>query len=302
MDLIEEHLYLSGSHTADDLKILNIFEIKYVLSVFDDALKHKSDSITYMLIFAADNYSQDLLTHFDETYQFISKAQNSGQNILVHCHAGLSRSATITIAYLMRKHNIPFESAFNMVKCRRTIYPNENFVAQLQLFEEMGNKLNANNKKFRQHILSTVLNMECLWSTKYFNNLEDYFKRRDLAEEVTENLDLGPKCLCVECGQYLFNEIHIIVRMTVKPYAEASSTKACNYDYIEPQKWMTQLEKPFTDANEYQIQCPQCHECVIEYKQKLMQYWCDCSLHSGIRGNCLRFRILKSKYRIESKD
>ena len=302
MDLIEEHLFLSGSHTAENLKMLEDFDIKYVLSVFDDTLNNKSDSITYMLIFATDTFEQDLLTHFDETYQFISKAQNSGQNILVHCHAGVSRSATIVVAYLMRKHNMRFESAFNMVNCRRFIWPNESFVAQLKLFEEIGNKLNANNKKLRQHILSTVLNVEYLSSNQYFNNLEDYFKRRDLAEGMTENLDLGPKCLCVECGQHLFNEIHIIIRMTVKPYAEASSTKACNYDYIEPQKWMTQLEKPFTDANEYQIQCPQCHENVIEYKQKFMQYWCDCSLHSGFRVNCLRFRILKSKYRIESKD
>lgn len=54
-------------------------------------------------------------------------------NVLVHCHAGVSRSAAIVIAYVMKKYGLNFESAFELVKTRRPrIRPNEKFRACLK--------------------------------------------------------------------------------------------------------------------------------------------------------------------------
>ena len=47
--------------------------------------------------------------------------------------AGLSRSATIAIAYLMRSHSWSFEHALDIVSEKRIVFPNEGFIAQLQL-------------------------------------------------------------------------------------------------------------------------------------------------------------------------
>ena len=56
--------------------------------------------------------------------------------MLVHCHAGVSRSATVCIAYLMYKNNFTLEKAFDHVRSRRgVISPNLNFMQQLQEFE-----------------------------------------------------------------------------------------------------------------------------------------------------------------------
>ena len=57
--------------------------------------------------------------------------------VLVHCLAGISRSATICIAYLMYHKRLPLEAAYDFVKCRRQlIAPNLNFMRQLVEFEQ----------------------------------------------------------------------------------------------------------------------------------------------------------------------
>ena len=57
--------------------------------------------------------------------------------VLVHCHRGVSRSATVVIAYMMKFKNIGMLEAFNFVKIQRPIIdPNFGFLIQLQAFEE----------------------------------------------------------------------------------------------------------------------------------------------------------------------
>ena len=56
--------------------------------------------------------------------------------ILIHCMAGISRSVTLTIAYLMAHFNMSMQDAYQYVKDKRpAISPNLNFMGQLVEFE-----------------------------------------------------------------------------------------------------------------------------------------------------------------------
>lgn len=62
-------------------------------------------------------------------------AASSGK-VLVHCWAGISRSATVCIAYIMYKLELSFDQAFDLVMSRRSVIdPNINFIQQLQKFQ-----------------------------------------------------------------------------------------------------------------------------------------------------------------------
>ncbi len=62
--------------------------------------------------------------------------KDSNGRVLVHCQAGISRSATICLAYLMKKKRVRLEEAFDFVKQRRSIIsPNFSFMGQLLQFE-----------------------------------------------------------------------------------------------------------------------------------------------------------------------
>ena len=51
--------------------------------------------------------------------------------VLVHCVQGVSRSATLTIAYLMLKHHMTVQVATRLVRAQREIFPNPGFLQQL---------------------------------------------------------------------------------------------------------------------------------------------------------------------------
>ena len=65
---------------------------------------------------AQDHWSQDLVQYFDQAFDFIDETRRKGETVLVHCMAGISRSAAITIAYVMRSQRLSLNEAYNYVK------------------------------------------------------------------------------------------------------------------------------------------------------------------------------------------
>lgn len=85
-----------------------------------------------------DDDKTNLLKYWDNTYKYISQAKNSGSNVLVHCKMGISRSASVVIAYAMKAYGWSFTEAIDHVKNNRNcIKPNKNFLNQLETYQGM---------------------------------------------------------------------------------------------------------------------------------------------------------------------
>ena len=57
--------------------------------------------------------------------------------VLAHCVQGVSRSTTFVIAHLMRRGRRDLDEVLAVVKLKRKVRPNENFMEQLRLWGEM---------------------------------------------------------------------------------------------------------------------------------------------------------------------
>jgi protein-tyrosine phosphatase len=78
-----------------------------------------------------DTPKQLILKDLPMCFEFIEKGIQKGK-VYVHCQQGISRSATIVIAWIMYKYEKSFEEAFAFVqKARPVIHPNVGFVNQL---------------------------------------------------------------------------------------------------------------------------------------------------------------------------
>jgi len=88
------------------------------------------DDFTYKHVCIEDNEGENIGQYFESCYDFITSATGP---VLVHCHAGMSRSASIVIYYLMRSQNLTYADAYALCKSKRKcIGPNTSFVQQLQ--------------------------------------------------------------------------------------------------------------------------------------------------------------------------
>lgn len=104
-------------------------------------------------IFLRDEPSQDLLFVLEDALSFIESSLNAG-GILVHCRVGVSRSAAIVIAFLMRKNQLSYDCALELVVQKRHVCPNIGFVNQLKLFEVMNFTVDTNSSIYLQYTTS----------------------------------------------------------------------------------------------------------------------------------------------------
>ncbi|KAI3373497.1 hypothetical protein L3Q82_022095 [Scortum barcoo] len=130
-------LFLGNERDAEDLDLLLRLNIGYVVNVTTHLpLYHVNSGLRYKRLPATDNSKQNLRQYFEEVFEFIEEAYQSGQGVLVHCQAGVSRSATIVIAYLMKHTLMTMTDAYKYVRSRRPVVsPNLNFMGQLLEFE-----------------------------------------------------------------------------------------------------------------------------------------------------------------------
>ncbi|XP_040030126.1 dual specificity protein phosphatase 16 isoform X2 [Gasterosteus aculeatus] len=131
------HLYLGCQRDVLNKDLMQQNDIVYVLNASNTCPKPDFIPESHFLrVPVNDSFCEKILPWLDRSMDFIEKAKASNARVLVHCLAGISRSATIAIAYIMKRMDMPLDEAYRFVKEKRpTISPNFNFLGQLLDFE-----------------------------------------------------------------------------------------------------------------------------------------------------------------------
>ncbi|XP_072295465.1 dual specificity protein phosphatase 22-B-like [Eucyclogobius newberryi] len=128
-------LYLGNVKDAQDKELLKAHNITHILSIHDTAAPVLED-VTYLCIAASDHSKQNLTQYFRETIVFIHESRMKGESCLVHCVAGVSRSVTLVVAYIMTVTGRGWVESLAAVRAARPCAgPNLGFLRQLEEFE-----------------------------------------------------------------------------------------------------------------------------------------------------------------------
>lgn len=155
-EIIPNQLYLGNIHHALNLKVLRSLGITHIVNCTQSIEnKFHSKGIGYCRVPVNDKSSESILHYFVKAIRFIEKVRgeathsndssdskdsnhssdavsNHSNRIMIHCHAGISRSSTITIAYLMFSWKMTMFDAIAHVQSKRyQIQPNQGFKNQL---------------------------------------------------------------------------------------------------------------------------------------------------------------------------
>lgn len=138
--------------------------VTHVLSVFGPDGGIPESEFTMPLLYKAkavkrldieDTEDVNLMQHFDETNAFIDDAVSQNQGVLVHCIAGISRSVTCVVAYLMKKNKWDAHEAIEFVRSKRPVAnPNTGFREQLECYYRCGYNVTESSKPYREFLLS----------------------------------------------------------------------------------------------------------------------------------------------------
>ncbi|XP_024032122.1 dual specificity protein phosphatase 12 [Morus notabilis] len=233
----------------------------------------KEFKLVRMAVPMRDMESENLLDHLDVCLNFIDKSRKEG-SVLVHCFAGVSRSAAIITAYLMRTEHLSQEDALESLRqsCE-FVCPNDGFLDQLKMFEEMGFKVNRAStiyKRFRLKVLGESYNRgERIDSSKLG---ADPGLPAEVSSEAEAPSDAGNICRtayrCKKCRRVVALQENVLdhipgegetsfdwhKRKGGNPVNKSGESE-CSSVFVEPLQWMTPVEE---GALEGKLSCAHC--------------------------------------------
>ncbi|XP_022190435.1 dual specificity protein phosphatase 15 isoform X2 [Nilaparvata lugens] len=135
MNKVLPGLYVGNYRDSKDASQLDRHNITHIVAIHDAARKLHSDK-HYLCVMASDTPDQNLTQYFPLCNDFIHAARLRGGNVLIHCLAGMSRSVTVAVAYIMSVTSLNWKEALKVVRVGRSVAnPNFGFQRQLQEFE-----------------------------------------------------------------------------------------------------------------------------------------------------------------------
>lgn len=133
---ITPNLYLGCAKIARSKYFLDSNRIHGIINVTTREPNVYPESYDYLRVSIDDDPKEKIHLFFNDVVEFIRRHHTLGHSVLIHCQMGISRSATLIIAYLMIDGRKTLGEAFQQVKnVRQIIDPNDGFIKQLRELE-----------------------------------------------------------------------------------------------------------------------------------------------------------------------
>ncbi|KRX99203.1 Dual specificity protein phosphatase 22 [Trichinella pseudospiralis] len=111
----------------------------------------------HLILKVSDSSNEDIIQHVSTVNDFIHRARLEGGVVLIHCMMGVSRSVSLSMAYIMSVTNLGWRDSLNVIRnARRQANPNFHFRRQLHFFE------NTDLAAERQRMAALFTNAESL--------------------------------------------------------------------------------------------------------------------------------------------
>ncbi|XP_072504922.1 dual specificity protein phosphatase 12 isoform X2 [Notamacropus eugenii] len=237
-------LYLGGA-AAGERSRLKEAGVTAVLTVDTEEPSGDVEGLQTLFISARDEPETDLLSQLDRCVAFIGRARADSAAVLVHCHAGVSRSVAVVTAYLMKTEQLPFEDAYgNLQTIKPEAKMNEGFEWQLKLYQAMGCEVDTSSAIYKQYRLQKV--------TEKYPELQNLPQEVFAVDPTLISQELKNEILykCRKCRRSLFRSSSILdhsegsapaafahKKMTPLIINTGNEAKCTSY-FIEPVQWM----------------------------------------------------------------
>lgn len=131
-DNIIENIYVGNYASALDKALLKQLGITHILVGGNNLKALFIEDFVYKIIPLYDSEYTKIIKYFEETNEFIEEGNQKGK-ILVHCGAGISRSVSLVIAYMICRMKYEYSKAIQIMKTQRSVAkPNSGFEEQLR--------------------------------------------------------------------------------------------------------------------------------------------------------------------------
>lgn len=140
-EIIPNFLWLGSVESAQDKTLIENLKITHIVNATIRSRRNFfPDLVKYFTVDILDEVSEDMTNFFEPVNQFIDEAEKEGGRVLVHCQAGISRSACLTINYIRIRNNLTLKEALEYVITQRPeVHPNRSFMEQLIQQEILSN-------------------------------------------------------------------------------------------------------------------------------------------------------------------